>query len=159
MKASHLCALLMAFAATVIVAAPVSAQSNSVFAFGIGGTHPILWKDYKPLQDNAFACDKDNAQQTSTCKEVGAKLIRVLSDAFLQAVMVNVGTPPKDRFCDDYTTKLVESKNVNGMAAYAILLIDDRLKHGSALYGEELPETYVGKIVFDALRAQSPCTK
>lgn len=81
-----------------------------------------------------------------------------MSDALLQATIVSVGNPSNDKFCDKYASELVLDKNTSGMAAYAILLVDERLKYGSGLY-PSLQETYIGKIVFDALVTQSPCEK
>jgi hypothetical protein len=133
------------------------AEDNSSFSLGLAGTQPILWKEYEPLQQNGLECLKDRELESKTCLAVQDRIIHVLSDALLQAEMVNVGNPPSDKFCDEYTLQLLHSKNTSQMAAYAMLLVDDRIKHGSSLYGSNLSETYLGKIVFDSLLAQSPC--
>jgi hypothetical protein len=132
------------------------AASNEAFATGIGGTKPILWRDYKPLQDNAIACMQDDRLETRTCQEVRAQVSSAMTDAFLQANLVNVGKPNSEKFCDEHARKLVLERDTSAMAAYAMLLVDERLKYGSGLY-PSLQDTYLGKIVFDALVAQSQC--
>lgn len=146
------------FSVLLTLLAPISAHAkdNDTFAIGIAGTTPILWKDYKPLQDNVGTCLTDNRLETKTCKEVQGRVAHAMSDALLHAVLANVGNPANDKFCDEHSDELVRAKDTGAMAAYAILLVDERLKYGSGLY-PSLQDTYVAKIVFDALVAQSPC--
>lgn len=153
MKKKLLCAI------SIFLFSPsVFSFDNENFAFGLVGTHPIKWKDYEPLQKNAIACDQEKSNDKGTCQEVQQKVILYAHDAYIQALLANISAPKEEQFCDESLNELVHKKEVGPMAAIALLAVNDRLKFGSGLY-PDLPNTYLGKIVFDAFVAESPCTK
>ena len=136
----------------------VWALENDAFSFGIGGTKPVLWKEYEPLTKSLGACMKDNQWDSPTCRRVQDQSMQMMNDAILQAVMLNVNIQnSSEKFCDKTSTDLVRKHESGQLTAYAFLLVEKRLKYGAGLYGARLPETYLGKIVFDALRDESPC--
>ena len=96
-------------------------------------------------------------KETQVCDAVTEKYVQAAWSALLQAAMANVGATGK-KFCDNQTRMLIGEKKVYDGAAYAILLIDDQMKQASSLYGRDPKSVYVGKIVYDALLLQSPCS-
>ena len=143
---------------SLALAQTVGASDNQTFAFGLAGVRPVTWADYEPIQRDSIACLKDNRMSTPVCEQVFDKGMSILWDAFKHAVLVNaLANPDAKRFCDKGAEDIVRNGKVSDGAAYAILLIDERLKYGSSLYGKELPSTYVAKLVFDALMDTKPC--
>ena len=139
---------------------PAQALDNDVFAFGIGGTKPVLWKQYEPLLQNAGECLKRQRSDAPVCRQVTDMVAKMMVDAILQASMLNATVQgPVGKFCDADARDFVLKMDSSLLAAYAILLVDDYLKYGSGLYADRLPNTYLGKIVFDALYNKSPCPK
>lgn len=136
------------------------AADNSAFSFGLAGVHPVLWGDFEPLKKNMSSCIADSKMTTPICLKVQEAIAVQLSDALLHAVMVNATAKGTEtRFCDAYSLELVKKQRQGDQAAYALLLIEEQIKYGSALYGKDLPGTYLAKLTFDALVNQSPCKK
>lgn len=133
---------------------------NNLFAFGLAGVRPVMWKDYEPLQKDIFACMKNNRSTTPVCERVKDRAANILWDALTHAVLINATSGDKGPyFCDKYGYDLIKEQKFGEGAAYAVLLIDERLKYGSSLYGPRLPSTYLGKLVFDSLVDNNPCKK
>ncbi len=146
------------FLASLLWLSTANAADNSTFSVSLAGVHPVLWSDFDPLKKNMSACISDGKMNSPICQKVQDTMAVQLSDALLHAVMTNAtarGAEP--RFCDTYALELVKKQRQGDQAAYAILLIDGQIKYGSALYGKDLPGTYLAKLVFDALVNQSPC--
>lgn len=133
---------------------------NNTFAFGLAGVRPVMWKDYEPLQKDSIACIKDNRSTTPVCERVKDRAANILWDALTHAVLINAASRDKGPyFCDKFANDLIKEQKFGEGAAYAVLLIDERLKYGSSLYGPKLPSTYLAKLVFDALVDNNPCKK
>lgn len=146
------------FLTSLVWQSAASAADNPTFSVSLAGVHPVLWGDFEPLKKNMSACISDGKMTSPICQKVQDTMAVQLSDALLHAVMVNAtakGAEP--RFCDTYALELVKKQRQGDQAAYAILLIEGQIKYGSALYGKDLPGTYLAKLVFDALVNQSPC--
>lgn len=132
--------------------------ANERFAQQIGDVQPILWKDFEPIQKNAYACMSDKKMDTPVCKTVSDRMSYALYDALSQAHVINaLAKTGEPRFCDEYGRKLILDGKLGQGAAYALLIIDERLKYGSSLYGAELGSTYLGKIVHDSLLESQKC--
>jgi hypothetical protein len=135
-----------------------NAAENEAFARGLAGVHPILWKDFEPLYMDSMKCFQDQKDNTGTCQEVTDKVIQAAYDALVHAWMINAfDKQAGPHFCTDYPGRLIEAREVSKGASYAILLFDQRLKYGSSLYGSQLPDTYLAKIVYDGLVHEHPC--
>ncbi len=135
----------------------VAELPNDRFAMRVGDLRPLLWKDYEPMQKNVYACINDNKMSTAICEKVSDRMYVALYDAISQALVVNALAKDDDpKFCDSYGEKLVIDRKIGPTASYALLILDKRMKYGSSLYGAELPNVYVGKILHDALLETKP---
>lgn len=150
--------LTIASVLTFVLLNTAYAQSNESFAVGIVGVKPMLWQDYEPIQKDALLCFKDN-KKSAVCDKVQENLVRALWDSLRHATLVNSVSQNSAKFCDKTATESVKSGNVNQGASYAMLLVEEQLKYGTSLYGSSLKNTYLSKIVYDALLQQSPCKK
>ena len=143
---------------TTVVAQQRQQLPNELFALQIGDIQPILWKDFEPIQKNVYACLGDKKLDTPLCKKVNERMSYALYDALSQALVLNTLAKPDDpKFCENYGQQLILDRKMGQVAAYALLVVDERLKYGSSLYGAELPNTYVGKIIHDSLLESQPC--
>lgn len=153
------------FAALLLVAyfaSFASAQQKQVpnerFAIQISDIQPVRWMDYEPIQKNVYSCLDDKKLETPLCKKVQERLNYALYDALSQALVVNTLAKPGDpKFCEKYGQQLILDRKLGPAAMYALMLVDERMKYGSSLYGADLPKTYLGKIVHDSLLEASPC--
>ncbi len=144
--------------ASTAVAQPKQQLPNERFALQMGDIQPILWKDYEPMQQNIYACVDDKKLDTPLCKKVQDRMSDALHDALSQALVFNaMAEAGEPKFCDEYGQQLVLDRKLGLAAAYALLIIDERMKYGSSLYGAELPTTYLGKIIHDSLLESQPC--
>jgi hypothetical protein len=131
---------------------------NDRFAQQIGDLEPIQWKDFELIQKNVYTCMDDKKLEVPVCKNVRERMSYALYDALSQAHVINALVKPNEpRFCDEYGRKLILDRNLGQAAAYALLIVDERLKYGSSLYRAELSNTYLGKIVHDSLLESQPC--
>ena len=86
------------------------------------------------------------------------RLNYALYDSLSQALIFNTLAKPGDsKFCEKYGQQLMLDKKLGQAAAYALMIVDERMKYGSSLYGAELPNTFVGKIIHDSLLEANPC--
>ncbi len=132
--------------------------SNERFAVQIGDIEPIQWKDYEPIQRNVYKCMDDKKLDTPVCKRVQERMSYALYDALSQAHVLNtLAKSGEPRFCDKHGEKVILDKKFGSVVAYAMLIVDERLKYGSSLYGDALSATYLGKIVHDSLIESLPC--
>ena len=145
---------------TALAAFNASAQSlpNSRFSIPIGDVQPVQWKELEPAKRNMEACIADGKTTSSTCKQVQERLGLIYFDALSQALILStLAKQGEPRFCDDYAKSLIVGRKQGEAIMYSILLVGERTKYGSSLYGEDLPNTYIGKIVFDTLLDSKPC--
>lgn len=149
---------------SVLLAAAISATAqqkqlpNERFALQIGDIQPILWKDYEPIQKNVYACLDNKKLETPLCKKVQERLNYALYDSLSQALVFNtLAKPGEPKFCEKYGQQLILDRKLGQAAAYALMIVDERMKYGSSLYGAELPNTFVGKIIHDSLLDANPC--
>jgi hypothetical protein len=151
--------LLVSWALAASAQAPkVTYLPNERFARQIGDIEPIQWKDYEPIQRDAYKCLDDKKLEAPVCKRVQERLDYALYDALSQAHVLNTLAQPGDpKFCDEYGRKLILSRKLGPAVAYTLLIVDERMKYGSSLYGTSLPTTYLGKIVHDSLMESQPC--
>lgn len=132
--------------------------ANERFAQQIGDAQPVQWKDFEPIQKNAYACMSDKKTASPVCKAVSDRMIYALFDALSQAHIINaLSKAGEPTFCDEYGRKLILDGKLGPGASYALLIIDERLKYGSSLYGSALGSTYLGKIVHDSLLESQQC--
>ena len=144
---------------TTLLPASSPARNSISPALGDGGIKAIQWKDFEPIQAKMYSCLGAQRASDPACQQVQKNGMDYLFDALNQAVVLNT-LPNQDnspRFCDSYAFSLVKEGRVGPGASYAILLIDERLQDGARYYGKNLPEIYLGKIVFDSLVDSSPC--
>ena len=124
----------------------------------IGDNQPILWKNYEPIQKNVYACLDDKKLETPVCTAVQERMNYALYDALSQALVLNtLAKPGEPKFCETYGRQLIIDRKFGQAVAYALLVVDDRMKYGSSLYGEKLPNTYLGKIIHDSFLEAHPC--
>lgn len=136
------------------------AIENEAFEVLRIGVTPVKWKDYKALRDNVTACLNDGKDETPTCQTVISKATRIWHEAMLQAAVLNVTAPGGRKFCDDYAEELIEKQDTsNALAVHSYLTIENQIKYGAGLYGSQLDETYLSKIVFDGLVNTKHCKK
>ena len=81
----------------------------------------------------------------------------MLWDALKQSVRLNGASPQKPKICLGHVTKIVADHDAVEGSTIAAYMIDFQLHGGTGPYGAELPHTYLGKIVYDALAKISPC--
>jgi hypothetical protein len=146
--------------AVMATAFGASAQSlpNSRFALQIGDMQPVQWKELEPVKRNMEACIADSKSSTPTCRQVQERLGLMYFDALSQALVLStLDKPGEPRFCDEYAKSLIIGRKQGEATMYSILVVGERMKYGSGLYGDDLGNTYVGKIVFDALLESKPC--
>jgi hypothetical protein len=151
---------------TVIVLAllvtPAFAADKDQFAAEIDDAKPVLWREYEPLYHDFVGCIAgiEPARLThSFCAQLDERRGRMLFDALKQAVRLNVTSPQKQKFCAGHVTKIVIDQNVVEGGTIAAYMIDFQLRGGAGAYGADLPHTYLGKIVYDALVKISPCKR
>lgn len=134
--------------------------ANERFAYPIAGIEPMMWKDFEPIQKNVVACLDDNKLETPVCKSVQERMNRALLNAFDQAHVLNLVTRSNEpKFCDKYGEQLIKERKTREGVIYALMIVTDRMKYGSSLYGSDLPTTYLSKIVHDALLESDPCKR
>ena len=63
----------------------------------------------------------------------------------------------KQKFCAAHVTKIVAEHDTVEGGTIAAYMIDFQFHGGIASYGANLPHTYLGKIVYDALVKIGPC--
>jgi hypothetical protein len=144
----------------VSIATPVFAVYNDQFAAEIDGANPVLWKDYETLYHDFVGCIAgiEPARLTqSLCAQLNERRSRMLWDALKQAVRLNVASPQRPKFCAEHVTKIVVDQDAIEGGTIAATMIDLHLHGGAGPYGADLPVTYLGKIVYDALVKISSC--
>ena len=140
------------------IAGHAQSLPNERFALQIGDMQPIRWRELEPIQRNMEACIADGKSATPLCKQVQQRLGLMYFDALSQALVLSVlAKPGEPRFCDEYAKSLIINRKQGEATGYSVLVVAEQMKYGSSLYGEELGNTYVGKIVFDALLGSKPC--
>jgi hypothetical protein len=151
---------------TVIVLAllvtPVFAVDNDQFAAEFEGARPVLWKDYEALYHDFVGCIagiEPTRLTHSHCAQLNERRGRMLFDALKQAARLNGASPQKQKFCAERVTKIVIDQNAVEGGTIAAYMIDFQLRGGAGAYGADLPVTYLGKIVYDALVKISPCKR
>lgn len=133
---------------------------NERFANPIAGIEPIMWKDFEPIQKNVYACLDDKKLDTPVCKRVQERMNTALLNALDQAHVLNVVSRANEpKFCDKYGEQLIKEQKSREGLIYALMIVSNRMKYGSSLYGADLPTTYLGKIVHDALLESEPCKR
>lgn len=146
--------------ALAIITMPVFATDNDQFAAEFEGAKPVLWKDYEALYHDFVGCIagiEPTRLTHSFCAQLDERRGRMLFDALKQAVRLNVTSPQKQKFCAGHVTKIVIDQNAVEGGTIAAYMIDYQLRGGIGPYGADLPHTYLGKIVYDALVKISPC--
>ena len=155
-------ALALSFFASLAIAQPSKPTylPNERFALQIGDMDPMLWKDYLPLQTNVYACFSDKKLEAPVCKNVQEKMSYALYDALSQAHVLNtMAKSGEQKFCDKYGQQLIIDRKFGPAVAYALLIVDERIKYGASLYGDLLPSIYLGKIIHDSLLESQPCKR
>ena len=150
--------LLLAVALLSPFSAAAQSLPNSRFALQIGDMQPVQWKELEPIKRNMEACISDGKSESPTCKQVKDRLGLMYFDALSQALVLStLAKPSEPHVCDEYAKSLIINRKQGEAIMYSILVVNERLKYGSGLYGEDLGNTYVGKIIFDALLESKPC--
>lgn len=142
------------------IAMPVFAVDNDPFAAEIEGAKPVLWKEYEPLSHDFVSCIAGLEPRRLThpvCAQLNERRSRILWDALKQAVWLNIASTQKQKFCAEHATQIVLDQNALEGGTIAASMIDFQLRGGTGSYGADLPVTYLGKIVYDALVKISPC--
>ena len=93
----------------------------------------------------------------SVCAQLSDRRSRILWDAIKQAVWLNIASPSGQGFCAEHATKIVFDQDAREGGTIAASMIDLQLHGGAGPYDADLPRTYLGKIVYDALVRISPC--
>jgi len=70
---------------------------------------------------------------------------------------MNSTAPATERFCYSYGDELVKQQKDDDAAAVAMEMVEIQLHGGNGPYGNQLSNTYIGKIVFDGFLKQFPC--
>jgi hypothetical protein len=146
--------------ALVSVVTPANAVDNAEFVIELEGAKPTLWRDYEPLYHDFVSCIAGLEPRRLTrpvCTQINERRGRMLWDAIKQAVWLNIASPGGQGFCDAHATKIVFDQNTIEGRTIAAAMIDLQLHGGTGPYGADLPITYLGKIVYDALVNISPC--
>ena len=100
----------------------------------------------------------DKKMETPVCKQVWEKMRYAWYDALSQAHVINALEKAGDpKFCDTCGRQLIVDRKFGPAVVYALLIIDDRMKYGSGLYGEELLSIYLGKLIHDSLMESQAC--
>jgi hypothetical protein len=81
----------------------------------------------------------------------------MLWNAIEQAALLNADTHSGTQFCSSAATTLVAKKKKNDGVMLALIAIEGQIGSGIGPYADHLPDTYLGKIVFDGLKRMSPC--
>jgi hypothetical protein len=158
MHSATVLALSFASASALAQTPSVRYLPNERFVNQIGDIEPMLWKDFVPLRENASACLKDKKSETPVCERVQEKMRYALYDALNHAHVLNaIGTAGEPKFCDEYGRKLILDKKFGQAVMYSFMIVDERMKYGSGLYGDALQLTYLGKLVHDYLMESQPC--
>ena len=142
------------------MATPVLAVDNDQFAVELNGAKPVLWKDYAPVSRDFVGCIAGREPRRLTqevCTQLNERRARMLWDALKQAVWLNIASAQKQSFCAEHAIKIVVDENVIEGGTIAASMIDFQLHGGTGPYGDDLPHTYLGKIVYDSLVKISPC--
>jgi hypothetical protein len=152
--------VLVALITLATICAPAFAVDNDQFAAEIDGAKPVLWKDYELLDHDFVGCIAgiEPARLThAACAHLDERRGRMLWDALKQATLLNVASSHKPKFCAARVTKVVVDHDAVEGGTMAAYLIEIQLHGGAGPYGADLPVTYLGKIVYDALVKISPC--
>lgn len=142
------------------IAVPAFAVDNGEFAVELQGAKPVVWKEYEPLNQDFIRCiaGRDPGRLTkSVCSQVAERRSHILFDALKQAVWLNIVSPGGQQFCAEHASEIVFNQDAIEGGAIAASIIDLQLRGGAGPYGADLPHTYLGKIVYDALVKISPC--
>jgi hypothetical protein len=151
-------ALLLLFAASCANAQERQQFPNERFAHQIADIQPTQWKDFEPVLKNDLACMSDKKQATPVCKSVQERMVHALYDALSQALILNaLAKSGEPKFCETYGQQLIVDRKFGQAVAYALLVVDERMKYGSSLYGASLPDTYLSKIIHDSFLEAHPC--
>jgi biopolymer transport protein ExbD len=140
--------------------ASVFAVENDRFSIEIGGVKPVLWKDEERLYPDFVRCiaGSDHGRLTpQVCEQIHSQRNHMFGDALKQAVQLNVTASATERFCYSYGDELLRQNRDEDAAEIAMGIVEMQLHGGNGLYGTQLSETYIGKIVFDGLVKQFPC--
>jgi hypothetical protein len=160
MSLHHILAAVPTLILLASIPAPGIAVDNEEFTIEIQGAKPVLWKDYEPLYHDFVDCIAgiQPAKLThSICTELNERRGRMLWDALKQAALLNTASRQKQKFCADRVAKIVANQDAAEGGTIAAYMIDIQLRGGTGPYGTNLPTTYLGKIVYDALVKISPC--
>jgi hypothetical protein len=144
----------------VSVASPALALDNSQFAVELDGAKPVLWQEYEPLRRDFVSCIAGLEPRRLThplCAQLNERRGRMLWDALKQAVWLNISSPGGQGFCAEHATKIVFDQDAVEGSTIAGSMVDLQLRGAAGPYGADLPVTYLGKIVYDALVKISPC--
>ena len=140
--------------------ASVLAVENDRFAIEIGGVKPVLWKEAERLYPDFVRCiaGSDHGRLTpQLCEQIHSQRNHMFGDALKQAVLLNATAPATERFCYSYGDELVKQHEDGDAVGIAMEMVEMQLHGGNGLYGNQLSDTYIGKIVFDGLLKQFPC--
>jgi hypothetical protein len=141
--------------------APAYAQAsrvmNSEFAIGIAGIKPVTISEYQPIYDDRLRCLEDGVQDQPPCPEIGKRLSQIVYEGFLHAAIVSQTRDGGPYFCANSLLDAVQENDTRKVTMVTMLVLGNWLERGSSLYGDNLSETYVAKVVFDALVGQYPC--
>lgn len=135
------------------------ALNNDAFSKSIAGISSVKYSEYEPFRRDYLNCATQDQLERPICVEVSDKVAELLNQAFSHSVLIAEFSAEKKPFCSDEPGNLVINREYGQIASYAMLAIEGRLKYGSSLYGAELPNTYLSKIIFDSLVAEFPCKK
>jgi hypothetical protein len=148
-----------AIASLATIAGPVFAIDNHQFAAELDGAKPVLWKDYEPLYHDFVGCIAgiEPARLThAVCAHTDERRSRMFWNALKQAALLNVAPSHKPEFCSDRVNKIIADQDAVEGSTMAAYMMEIQLHGGTGPYGADLPVTYLGKIVYDALVKISP---
>jgi hypothetical protein len=135
----------------------IQALTNEDFSLAIAGHSSIKYSEYFLLMKDGVACMQSDSK-SPTCTEVENAITKKLNSAFIQATLI-AELQKNKQYCSEKPKEMVLKESEGEIASYAKLIIEDRVKMGSSLYGSELDNTYISKIIVDGLTAQHPCQK
>ena len=134
--------------------------TNERFSEEIEGIEPMLWKDFALIQKNMVACYSEMPSNPETCKPLFDQHGDALYSALRYALAINMLTEPSEpKFCHAFAPEAPEDEVRGYAVTVALLDAYDRTRESSNVYGSELPNTYLAKIIHDSLLESYPCAQ
>ena len=159
----QLSALALLLSAAVIGAETRTDVPNDRFSEAVSGVNPITWEEFE-RQGTAVRedCSKSHGGDSAhACAEKLGGINVIAFDALVYAAAISkrAGKSEK-RFCDSNVDEMI----VNGKSEIdgpivAMLTLEQWVAEKRSVYGDDLKQMYVAKLMYDAMVDESPCAE